>query len=160
MLLSWNTRLCVTLCVCSLSLSLCHSPSFCRSFSLCLSVRLSACLWLISNKTPHFGCHSVSQMSLTSALRTIFGKPQDQLKLHPIPNQKVNAFDPTSQMEQALQLKRVNKAPCKNDRKAYLQRVMLTRWETSRHPLIDCVDNLSEQVYFPPCQKKKKNNNW
>jgi len=66
-------------------------------------------------------------MSLTSALRTIFGKPQNQTKIHPIPNQKVNAIDPPNQMEQAMQLKRANKAPCKNDRKAYLQRVMLTR---------------------------------
>lgn len=43
-------------------------------------------------------------------------------------------------MEQALQLKRANNAPCKNDRKAYLQRVMLTRWEIGFGevaPLID-----------------------
>lgn len=151
MLLSWNTRLCVSLCDCSLSLPLClsFSPSVCPSHSLC------GYLWLISNKTPHFSCHSVSQMSLTSALRTIFGKPQNhnQFKIHPIPNQKVNAIDPPIEMEQALQLKRANKPPCKNDRKAYLQRVMLTRWETrdlaTRRLLIDCVDNLSELVWNP-----------
>ncbi|XP_023172045.2 nocturnin isoform X1 [Drosophila hydei] len=71
-------------------------------------------------------------MSLTSALRSIFGKTHNPNKIHPIPNHRHHQLQPhfaiesANHMEQALQLNRANKAPCKNDRKAFLQRVMLT----------------------------------
>lgn len=33
-------------------------------------------------------------------------------------------------MEKSLEIKRAGKPPCKNDRKAYLQKVMLTRYQS------------------------------
>lgn len=128
----WNTRLCVLALFLYLSIPRSISLTLCRPASLtlfCVSVGL------ISNKTPHFSCHSVSQMSLTSALRSIFGKTHNPNKIHPIPNHRHHQLQPhfaiesANHMEQALQLNRANKAPCKNDRKAFLQRVMLTRWD-------------------------------
>ncbi|KAL7730654.1 hypothetical protein ACLKA6_003431 [Drosophila palustris] len=68
----------------------------------------------------------------------------------PIPSQKVNAIDPPIEMEQALQLKRANKAPCKNDRKAYLQRVMLTRMGSfNSAPKINNVDSQDDGLELP-----------
>ncbi|XP_034484503.1 nocturnin isoform X6 [Drosophila innubila] len=53
-------------------------------------------------------------------------------------------------MEQALQLKRANKAPCKNDRKAYLQRVMLTRMGSfNSAPKINNVDSQDDGLELP-----------
>jgi len=46
---------------------------------------------------------------------------------NPTEKSQSNSFDPAADMEPALPIKRANKAPCKNDRKAYLQKVMLTR---------------------------------
>ncbi|XP_015022796.2 nocturnin isoform X4 [Drosophila mojavensis] len=150
---------------CSLSLSLDPSPSPSHTHSLCrpASLTLFCCsAWLISNKTPHFSCHSVSQMSLTSALRTIFGITHNPNQIHPIPSHRHRqqqhhislqphlATESVSHMEQAMQLKRANKAPCKNDRKAFLQRVMLTRMGSfNSAPKINNVDSQDDGLELP-----------
>ncbi|XP_037721396.1 nocturnin isoform X2 [Drosophila subpulchrella] len=53
-------------------------------------------------------------------------------------------------MEPALPIKRANKAPCKNDRKAYLQKVMLTRMGSfNTAPKINNVDSQDDGLELP-----------
>jgi len=54
-------------------------------------------------------------------------KESEKQPKNPTEKSQSNSFDPAADMEPALPIKRANKAPCKNDRKAYLQKVMLTR---------------------------------
>ncbi|XP_036337943.1 nocturnin-like isoform X3 [Rhagoletis pomonella] len=53
-------------------------------------------------------------------------------------------------MEQAMQIKRANKTPCKNDRKSYLQKVMLTRMGSfNSAPKINNVDSQDDSLEIP-----------
>ncbi|XP_016993518.1 nocturnin isoform X4 [Drosophila takahashii] len=53
-------------------------------------------------------------------------------------------------MEPAVPIKRANKAPCKNDRKAYLQKVMLTRMGSfNSAPKINNVDSQDDGLELP-----------
>ncbi|XP_054732795.1 nocturnin isoform X2 [Anastrepha obliqua] len=53
-------------------------------------------------------------------------------------------------MEQAMQIKPANKTPCKNDRKSYLQKVMLTRMGSfNSAPKINNIDSQDDNLEIP-----------
>ncbi|XP_067644369.1 nocturnin isoform X2 [Eurosta solidaginis] len=53
-------------------------------------------------------------------------------------------------MDQAMQINRANKTPCKNDRKSYLQKVMLTRMGSfNSAPKINNVDSQDDSLEIP-----------
>uniref|UniRef100_A0A0A1WZH4 Nocturnin n=1 Tax=Zeugodacus cucurbitae TaxID=28588 RepID=A0A0A1WZH4_ZEUCU len=53
-------------------------------------------------------------------------------------------------MEEAMHIKRANKMPCKNDRKSYLQKVMLTRMGSfNSAPKINNVDSQDDSLEIP-----------